>query len=643
LPGSERRLVAVMFTDIIGYTAMAQADESRALDLLRKHRELARGVFQKHGGTVVKTTGDGFLVEFASALVATECAVGLERAFGEDERLAGTGVKMRIGIHVGDVVHEEGDIFGDAVNIAFRIQSLAEGGGICVSQQAFDQIRNKVPYGFSRLDTPELKNVSIPVEVYRLELEIVGGKPPPPAEPDSRRLAVLPLVNMSPDPNDEYFADGMTEELISTISNIQGIDVISRTSVMRYKKNPRPVKDVVRELGAGTVLEGSVRKAGNKLRVTVQMIDARRDRHIWGESYDREFEDVFEIQTGIAKQVADALRVRVTPKTSEMMEERSGTDAGAYTQYLKGRFHWNRRGLDDIKRAIECFQKAVSDDPRFALGYVGLGDCYQVLRTRFGLDIEENSKKTKEVIARALELDPGLAEAHATRGVAMLFDFDMRGAENELRRATELKPGYASAHQWYSQVFIAQQKWEEARVHIDKAAELDPFSHVICLVHTFLYEVQRDYASGLELAKRAVELNPDDPSSHFELAFLYGKLKMSSEARLAAGTGVRLAKATAPHADQGARAMLAYLDNDREAVRDILPELKEHVGETFTAIRFIADLHFYLGEDDEGFAWLERSWTEKEFDLIYLKSDEFLDRVRGDSRYMALLGRLGLA
>jgi adenylate cyclase len=643
LPESKRRLAAIMFTDIIGYTAMVQSDESRALDLLRRHRELAREVFGRHLGMVVKTTGDGFLVEFASVLSATECAVDLESAFGKDEPLASAGLRVRIGIHVGDIVHEEDDVFGDAVNVASRIQSLAQGGGICVSQQAFDQVRNKVAYGFSRLDTPELKNVSVPIDVYRLELESEGEGATPPADPDSRRVAVLPLVNLSPDPSDEYFADGMTEELISTISNIKGIDVISRTSVMRYKKNPRPLKDVARELAAGMVLEGSVRKAGSKIRVTVQLIDARRDRHVWAESYDREFADVFEIQTGIARQVADALRVRISPKTSERMEGRSETDAGAYTQYLKGRFHWNRRGLEDIKKAIACFERTVAEDPRFALGYVGLGDSYQVLRTRFGQEVEENRRKTKEMVARALELDPRLAEAHATAGVAMLFDFDMRGAESQLRRATELKPSYASAHQWYSQVLIALQKWEEARFHIEKAAELDPFSHIICLIHTFLYEAKRDYGSGLELAKRAVELNPEDPSSYFELAFLYGKLKMSEEARRAAATGVRLAGAFAPQAALGAQAMLALLEEDRPSVRELLSRLKEHVGETFTTVRFIADLHFYLGEDEEGFAWLERSWSEREFDLIYIKSDEFLDRLREVPRYKDLLRRLGLA
>ena len=631
-----------MFTDVIGYTALTQSDELRALELLRRHRELARPVFQRHGGTVVKTTGDGFLVEFASALAATECAVDLEGAVGAEEKRSGKGLKVRIGIHVGDVVHEEGDVFGDAVNIASRIQPLAEGGGICVSQQAYDQVRNKIPFGFSRLETPDLKNVSLPIEVYRLELAEKRDETTLP-EPDSRRLAVLPFANMSPDPGDEYFADGMTEELISTISNIKGIEVISRTSVMQYKRNPKPLKDVSRELGAGTVLEGSVRKAGAKLRVTVQMIDARRDKHVWAESYDRELKDVFEIQSGIAKQVADVLRVRINPRVSERMEEKSGTDTGAYTQYLKGRYHWNRRGLEDIRRAAECFGKAVAEDPRFALGYVGLADCHHVLRTRFGIDVDENRMKAKEMVAKALELDPQLPEALATKGVTLFFDFDMRGAERELEMATELKPSYASAHQWYAQLLIAQQKWDEAQAHIEKAAELDPFSQIICLIHTFLYEAKRDYGKGLEVAKRAVELNADDPSSHVELAFLYGKLRMLDEARSEAEVGVRLAKVTAPCAQEGVEAMMAYLGDDRATVRRLLPLLKDHVGKTFTTIRFISDLYFYLGEVDVGFEWMEKSWSEKEFDLIYIKSNEFLDGVRDDRRYLAFLERLGLA
>ncbi len=631
-----------MFTDLVGYTAMAQTDESHALALLKKHRQLARPIFSKHRGREVKTTGDGFLVEFASALAATECAVEFASALRESNRKTGETTQVRIGIHVGDVVHEEGDVFGDAVNIASRIESLAEGGGICISQQAYDQVRNKLPFRFSKIEAPELKNVSVPIGVYRLDLlgrQLAAEAP----EPDfRRRLAVLPLMNMSPDPNDEYLADGMTEELISTLSKIHGIDVISRTSVMQYKKNPKPTKEIFRELGSGTILEGSVRKAGKKLRVTIQMIDAKSDKHLWAESYNRELKDIFEIQTGIARQVADALRVRIRPSVSERIEEKPTSNTGAYTYYLKGRYYWNKGTLEDVKRAAGLFESALQEDPKFALGYVGLGDCYQRMTSKFGLEVERNRGEAKRMVARALELDPSLAEAIATRGLSLFFDFDLRGAEEEFRRATDLKPSYASAHQWYSQLLIAQQRWDEALAHIEKACELDPFSQIICLVHTFYYEAKRDYPAGLEFAKRAVELNPDDPSSHIELAWFYGKAKLMDEARREAEAGVWMAEGSFPYAQKGAAAMLAYLEGDKEKVRALLPALKGHIGKTYTAIRFIADLHFYLGENDEGFEWLERSWAEREFDLFYLRSNEFLDGVRNDPRYIRLLDRLGL-
>ncbi|HME18609.1 MAG TPA: adenylate/guanylate cyclase domain-containing protein, partial [Nitrososphaerales archaeon] len=526
MPSEERRLAAIMFTDIMGFTAMTQANESRAIGLLKTQRELARPLFKKHGGTEVKTMGDGFLVEFASALAATECAIELEDAVRRYNREKNESLRVRIGIHVGDVVHSEGDVYGDAVNIASRIEPLAVGGGICVSQQAYDQVRNKVPFRFSKLEAPELKNVSIPIDVYRLEAREGEPDAEVAASEVGRRVAVLPFANMSPDPGDEYFADGMTEEMISTLSKIQGIEVISRTSVMQYKRNPKAVKQVGRELNAGTILEGSVRKAGNRLRVTVQMVDAARDRHLWAESYDRDMQDVFEIQSDIARLTADALKVKVFPSFSVKTQGRPTSSAEAYNLYLNGRFHWNRRGLDDVRKAVGYFGRAVKEDPGFALGYVGLGDCYHVLTTNFGLDAVENSRKAGEMVAKALELDPDLAEAHATRGVSLMTQFDLRGAEEEFRRAIELKPSYVSAHQWYCQLLIAQLRWDEAVSHIEKAAELDPFSHVVCLVHTFLYEAKRDFQAALGMAKKAIQLNPDDPSSHYELAWICGKLKL---------------------------------------------------------------------------------------------------------------------
>jgi tetratricopeptide (TPR) repeat protein len=330
------------------------------------------------------------------------------------------------------------------------------------------------------------------------------------------------------------------------------------------------------------------------------------------------------------------------PRVKAEIRGRPTSSAEAYAAYLNGRFHWNRRGLDDIKKAIGYFGRAVEDDPNFALGYVGLGDCYHVLTTNFGLDVAENSRKAEEMVTKALELDPNLAEAHATRGVSLLARFDLHGAEEEFRRAIELKPSYVSAHQWYCQLLIAELRWDEAISHIEKAAELDPFSHIICLIHTFLYEARRDYPAALRTARRAIELNPNDPSSHLELAWISGKLKMTEEAKREAEIGSGLARGSFRHSPLGAEAMVACLLDDKPAIRRVLPELKAHLGETFTSQHYISDLHFYLGENDEGFAWLERSLSAKEFDMLYIKTNEFLDGVRTDSRYLDLVKRLGL-
>ncbi|MDE1854068.1 MAG: hypothetical protein KGI38_10055 [Thaumarchaeota archaeon] len=637
----ERRLAAIMFTDIVGYTAMAQADESLALKLLRKHRDFVRPVLARHEGREVKTMGDAFLVEFPSALAATKCAIDLEKSLQRFNEGKKDKVRIRVGIHVGDVVHEGGDVYGDAVNIASRIESLAENGGVCVSQQAYDQVRNKVPFRFSKLGFHELKNVSFPIDVYRLEL--LERRTEEAAAPDaSRRLAVLPFANMSSDPGDEYFADGLTEEMISTLSKVPQIEVISRTSVMQYKRTPKPIKEVFRELNSGTVLEGSVRKAGGRVRVTVQMIDAQHDKHLWAESYDRDMKHIFEIQSEIANLVVDALKIKVLSSATDRMGQKPTNNPGAYTLYLQGRYHWNMRGLEDVRKAADYFKRALRKDPEFALGYVGLGDCHQVLATRFEIDVGANWKKAKADVAKALQLDPGLAEAHATRAVALFADHELRRAEEEFRIATELKPSYASAHQWYAQLLTAQLRWDEALSHIEKASELDPFSQIVSMVHTFLYEAKRDYGSGLRLAERAVELNPNAGACRFELAWLYGKMRMFDEMEREAEIGLGLVKNAVPFADRGRDGMVAYLRSDRQKVRRVLPELKAHIGETFTAVRFIADLHFYLGEIDEGFEWLEKSFSKKEFDLFYIRSDEFLDSVRADKRYLRLMGKLGL-
>src|SRR5467141_3119771 len=409
---SQRRLAAIMFTDMAGYTALGQRNESLSLALAEEQRKLLRPVFNRHRGREIKTMGDAFLIEFSNVMDAVRCSYDVQRASREfnisqptDQRII-----LRIGLHLGDVVESEGDISGDAVNIASRIQPLAEDGGICVTRQVYDQVQNKFELPLKSLGSRSLKNVSAPLEVYRMVLPWEKEQKTTAAQLDASRVAVLPFANMSPDPGDSYFADGITEEIISTLSGVSGLNVISRTSVMGYKGTTKRVKEIGGELEAGSVLEGSFRKAGNKIRVTAQLIDVREDRHVWAHSYDRNLDDVFGVQTDIAKQVSDALRVKILAPEANRIERKPTESTKAYTQYLRGRFHLNRRNIEDIKKGEQYFDHAVREDPEFALGYVGVADCNELLSFNWHIEAEARHEKAKTMIAKALEIDRDLAE-----------------------------------------------------------------------------------------------------------------------------------------------------------------------------------------------------------------------------------------
>ncbi len=302
-----------MFSDIVGFTSLAQRNEARSIELLQQHRNTIRPFFPRHNGKEIKTMGDAFLVEFASALEAVRCAFDIQQSFHglNSNRSTDTKILLRIGIHLGDVIHSENDVYGDAVNVASRIEPLAEPGGVCVSEQVYDQVMNKFEFPMASLGKQELKNVRLPIEVYKIVLPWERQAPGEPSL-DRRRIAVMPFANFSPDSKDEYFADGMTEEIISTLSRIAGLKVISRTSIMRYKGAGKSVDEIAREINVGSLLEGSVRKASDDLRISAQLIDARSDEHVWSQNYDKKLENVFVIQREIAQSVAEALRVEST-------------------------------------------------------------------------------------------------------------------------------------------------------------------------------------------------------------------------------------------------------------------------------------------------------------------------------------------
>jgi serine/threonine-protein kinase len=457
---------------------------------------------------------------------------------------------------------------------------------------------------------------------------------------DKQRVAVLPFVNMSPDPNDEYFADGMTEEIISTVSGISGLRVISRTSVMGYKGTTKKVEEIGRELRAGSVLEGSFRKAGNRIRVTTQLIDVADDEHLWAQNYDRNLDDIFAVQSDVAKHVAEALRVRILSPEKERIENKPTESMTAYALYLRGRYHWNKRDPQDLKKAMECFELAVREDPGFALGYAEQADCAILLRDNWNIDREENLAKAKAMLEKALQLDSALAEAHATLGLVEWSEYDLRRAEEEFRKAIELKPSYASVHQWYYYVLLSELRWDEALREIEKAVALDPLSGVIVYNLGWYYYARRDFGKAAEKYRIAVELGFE--VAHGGLFWAYGMMKLYDQMDKEAEAYARYLQDIFPRIRTYIDAFSAYFKGDKETVRRLFPELEAHPKETGADATDIADFHFFLGDVDKGFEWLERAYSKKERWLLGIQCDPFFDGVRTDPKYLDLLKRLGL-
>lgn len=318
VPDGARRLAAIMFTDMVGFTSIAQRDEDAAFRLLEEHRSLLRPLFAEHGGRVIKTMGDGFLVEFPSALESVRCAQKIQDALKSRNSSVDVPEKinLRVGIHVGDIVDRGDDIVGDAVNVASRIEPLADPGGICVSEQVIDQIRNKLPVTWQQVVAPYLKNVEFPSRIFRLDASVEGATTPSvPKEPGSYvRVAVLPFASMSADPADEFFADGLTEEMITYLSRGTGLRVVARTSVMQYKGILKGIREIGRELAVGSILEGSVRRSKNMIRISVQLIDAGTEEHLWVSRFDRELTDILAIQDEIAKSVSKVLQGKLVTR-----------------------------------------------------------------------------------------------------------------------------------------------------------------------------------------------------------------------------------------------------------------------------------------------------------------------------------------
>jgi TolB-like protein/tetratricopeptide (TPR) repeat protein len=624
-----------MFTDLVGYTALTQSNEGQALGLLERHNSLVRPLFPKFHGVEIKSIGDSFLVEFDSALDALLCAMAIQTSLHDYNASSPDDwkIRLRIGIHLGDVVHRDGDVFGDAVNISSRVEPLAEPEGVCISRQVYDQVQNKFEFPLVSLGQKDLKNVKASVEVFAVQMPWATRQSVP-SSSGSRRVAVLPFSNLSPDPNDEYFADGLTEELITTVSRIEGTEVISRTSVMQYKKAPKPIREISRELEAGTVLEGSVRKAGNRLRVTVQMVDAGRDRHVWAETYDRNLDDVFTIQTDIAERVAVAFRAKMNEPSGS---EGSTGNVDAYTAYLRGVQRSYENDPAALKESIGFLKSAVSMDPSFARAYARLSHVWRDLA--FYQDYLGSLKEAEAAAEKALSVGPNTAEAHAAMaGVHLAFD-RFPGARKELEVAVRVNPNYAEAYHLLGEVYGAFGELDLSIANFGKAYTLDPLSRRMGIIFAFMLSLAGRTDEAMKVLARLRELYPSDSQVYHAMAFCYECSKDFTKAHQALDEGQKLGSyEPALKIERGVLyAMQGRRDEAEEALRNILATEKGDA--VITNAKFW--IRNALGDYDEAFEALDEqarlhSW------IFFLKSDPWLAELRRDPRFAEFCRKVGL-
>jgi TolB-like protein/Tfp pilus assembly protein PilF len=624
-----------MFADVVGYSAISSVDEARALRILEELGEKLKPIFMNLGGKVIKTMGDGYLVEFASAVQAVKCALEVQKTIGSFPDRPGERVSIRIGIHVGDVVHSGGDLLGDAVNVAARVEPLAEPGGICVTRQVVDQVQRKVEFEMTSLGFRDLKNISYPVEVFKMEPSNFRGTAA--SALDTRRLAVLPFSNMSPDPNDKYFADGMTEELISTVSKIRELQVISRTSVMRYRDGTAQVGQIGRELSVGSIIEGSVRKAGNRVRITAQLIEVDGDRHVWSQSYERDLTDVFAVQADIAEQVAGSLKVQLLSAEKRSIRKEATTNPEAHTLYLKGRYHWGERTEENTRKALRYFEEATKVDPGYAIAYSGMADAYSILSDYGWMDPKEALPLAMLYAKKALELDDDLAEAHGSLGLVLSnYKWDLGGAEKELKRAIELKPNYTPALHWYSVNLFYMRRYKEAFDTDMKALALDPYSRLLNMTSTNERLLFPDrYEEAIKRYGELIQEHPDMSALRYWRAIAYVLTRAKKEAIKDAEENVRMEGGvwTSTYSPTLHLAWVhASLGNKEEAEKLIRTAItmREKRSVSATTIGWVKVM---LGDEEDGYRWLQKAFDEEDPALLYFNGFPWSKSVRADPRW----------
>ncbi|MCP5102833.1 MAG: tetratricopeptide repeat protein [bacterium] len=639
-----RRLAAIMFTDMVGYTALMQENEQKARTDRDRHREVMVRLIGENQGSILQYFGDGTMCTFNSAIQAVKCALEIQTELQKEPK-----IPVRIGVHVGDIVYEGVDIYGDAVNVASRIEAISVPGGVLFSGKVFDDIKNHPELRSVSVGEFKFKNVKWPIRVYALNnprltvptADDLKGKVPIAI----RKVAVLPFVNMSSDPENEYFSDGMSEELIDAFTKVDGLQVTARTSSFAFKGKNVDIREIGAKLDVDTILEGSVRKAGNRVRITAQLIDTSNGGHLFSETYNRELEDIFAVQDEIAQKIARKLTHHIGGGKVNLSLVKSPTDnLEAYQVYLKGVYFFKKFGRGNLKKAIGLLEQAIEMEPSFAAAYSWLANSHTVLGAMGALSPGIAYPRAQDYARKALELDDNLHESHIALALVKLFyHWDRAGALRSVKRALELNPGAAETHHAYAMYLKSVGRLDEALEEQEHAVRLDPLSTPYHNHLAYIYYACERYDDALRQLDKIFEMEPSDRSAvnlKAWIVLMQGKTEEAIDmfkewheitgGELKGVTGLGYAYAKAGRTGEA----LQCLEKVKKR-RDMDKTME-------------LDMHFYilytgLGDLDNAFYHLEKALDKRLGGIVYTGNDPALKELRNDPRYETLMAKTGLS
>lgn len=632
-----------------------QQDERKAIEIRNRHREILEREHKEFNGRIVQYYGDGTLSIFQSAVQAVECGLAMQLEFVKEPV-----VPLRIGLHVGDVIFNDDEVIGDGVNLASRIESLGTAGCILISDRVKDEIYNQPELKTASVGKYQFKNIEREVEVFALDHKglvvpasgSLKGKTEEKKEPwirapgklvtVSKSVAVLPFVNMSNDPNQEYFGDGMAEEILNSLVHLKDLKVAGRTSSFQFKGKNVDLREVGQKLGVSTVLEGSVRKQGNRLRVTAQLINLEDGFHLWSERYDRDMDDIFAIQDEIALAITEKLKVTLLEDDHAIVTKTHTKNTEAYELYLKGRFYLSRRG-NFILTGMENFKKAISIDPGFALAHAGYSDAISIGTVYGLLPGRKVMREIKEALETAITLDETLCEPYCSLGAYYtLFEKNWTEAKKYFIKGLELNPNYAQGRSWYGMIYLA---WAEGNfVEAEKQGRLaikaEPLSAIDHADLSWTYHTANKFDEALSVAKIGIELDANSFLSHRLAGLSYIALKRYEEAIEAFNN---LAKISNRHQHSLTGLIWAYCNNNNfEQAQMLMEELENRSATEYIVPSYLGIAAAYLGDMNRAFELLQQGYDEYDPNIVQLKYSPYgPPTLRNDPRFQNLIDKIG--